>query len=66
MYFALYPDKETMYSMLRKVVEHAKNNDVDSDMFVQVVQEVNQSQEVIDADMLSLCIAGFHTTALCK
>ena len=55
-----------MYTMLREAVEHADQTEVDRDMFVQVVREINQSKEVIDADMLTVCVGGFHTTAVCK
>ena len=65
-YIFSFEDKNLMNCMLQEAMEHSAKTDMDSDSFVRVVQEVNSSQEVIHADMLTVCVGGFHTTALCK
>ena len=65
-FFYLLADRNIMKAMLHEALNNPHSSETESDMFVNVVQEVNTTPEDVDADMFSVCVGGFHTTTFCK
>lgn len=62
-------DKDTMYSIMEKVMEERRQNPPTSEeekLFVDALMELDIADEVKKADMVTFLIGGFHNTGLCK
>ena len=59
-------DKQVIFSLVEDVLNKVSQTDLDKDMFLHVVQQFNDSLEVMKSNMVTMFVGGFHTTAFCK